>query len=152
LSVLCSLNNLGGFFMDVTAQFTVYFEDPFWVGVYERKNGNLLEVSRVVFGEEPKDYEVFYYLLENWGKLRFSPLVEAESSEAHRINSKRMQRAINKQLSRTGIGTKAQQALKLQQEQNVIQRKAKNKQRMEEEKQFKFELKQIKKKEKHKGR
>ncbi|MDF2986742.1 MAG: hypothetical protein K0R50_2252 [Eubacterium sp.] len=138
--------------MDVTAQFTVYFEDPFWVGVYERKNGNLLEVSRVVFGEEPKDYEVFYYLLENWGKLRFSPLVEAESSEAHRINSKRMQRAINKQLSRTGIGTKAQQALKLQQEQNVIQRKAKNKQRMEEEKQFKFELKQIKKKEKHKGR
>lgn len=138
--------------MDVTSQITVYFEDPFWVGVYERRNGNLLEVSRIVFGEEPKDNEVFYYLLENWGKLRFSPLIQAEGREERKINPKRMQRAINKQLSRTGIGTKAQQALKLQQEQNVTRRKAKNKQQMEEEKLLKFELKQIKKKEKHKGR
>ena len=37
---------------------TVYFEDPFWVGVFERiENGKLL-VAKVAFGAEPKDYEV----------------------------------------------------------------------------------------------
>ena len=68
------------------------------------------------------------------------------------INPKRMQRAINRQLSQTGIGTKAQQALKLQHEQSVMQRKEYNKQKLEEEKLFKYKLKQQKKKEKHRGR
>jgi len=138
--------------MEVKGKITVYFDDPFWVGVYERMELNLLEVCRTVFGEEPKDYEVYYFLLENWGNLRFSPPIESEDKKEHRINPKRMQRAINKQLSQTGIGTKAQQALKLQHEQMVVQRKIQNKQRKEMEKQLKFELKQQKKKEKHKGR
>lgn len=138
--------------MEVRGKITVYFDDPFWVGIYERRDGNLLEVSKTVFGEEPKDYEVFYYLLENWRSLRFSPPIETETREEHKINPKRMQRAINKQLSQTGVGTKAQQALKLQHEQKVAQRKADKKLRTEEEKQLKFEMKQQKKKEKHKGR
>ncbi len=138
--------------MEVRGNITVYFDDPFWVCVYERRYGNLLEVCKTVFGEEPKDYEVFYFLLENWGGLRFSPPIEAETKEEHKINPKRMQRSINKQLSQTGVGTKAQQALKLQHEQKVVQRKADRKLRTEEEKQLKFEMKQQKKKEKHKGR
>lgn len=56
------------------------------------------------------------------------------------------------QLSHTGIGTKAQQALKLQHEQSAMQRKEYNKQKSEEEKLFKYKLKQQKKKEKHRGR
>jgi len=138
--------------MDVTSKLTVFFDDPFWVGVYECRANAVLEVTRVVFGEEPKDYEVFYYFLENWSNLRFSPPVGESMRVECKINPKRMQRAINKQLSQTGIGTKAQQALKLQHEQTAIQRKEFNKQRSEEEKIFQFELKQQKKKEKHRGR
>lgn len=138
--------------MDVASKLTVYFDDPFWVGVYERKTGDVLEVAKVVFGKEPKDYEVFYFLLEEWENLRFSPPVEEKIKVESKINPKRMQRAINKQLTQTGVGTKAQQALKLQHEQTVLKRKEFNKQKTEEEKLLQFELKQHKKKEKHRGR
>lgn len=40
------------------ASFTVFFEDPFWVGVYEREEPGGLTACRVVFGAEPKDGEI----------------------------------------------------------------------------------------------
>ena len=55
----------------VAIVFTVFFEDPFWCGVYQRQEGTRLEAARVVFGQEPKDYEVLVFLLQNWKRLRF---------------------------------------------------------------------------------
>ena len=62
-----------------------------------------------------------------------------------------MQREAKKQLRNTGIGTKSQEALKLQHEQNKQERKDKCKEQKEAEQQRLFELKQQKKLEKHKG-
>ena len=56
---------------------TVLFDAPFWVGIYERVSGGQLEACRIVFGSEPKDYEVYDFLLKNWHRLRFSPPVSA---------------------------------------------------------------------------
>ena len=95
----------------VTAQLSVFFEDPFWVGIYERMEDNWVEVSRIIFGSEPKDYEVYHFLNENWKKLQFSPPVQADRLEERRLNPKRMQREIARQLQNPGVGTKAQQAL-----------------------------------------
>lgn len=67
-------------------------------------------------------------------------------------NPKRVRREVHKQVQNTGIGTKSQQALKLQQEQLKTERKAVSRERREAEKQRQFELKQRKKKEKHRGR
>lgn len=136
----------------VTARLTVYFDEPFWVGVYERADGETLEASRIVFGAEPKDYDVYEFLLRNWGRLRFSPPVARGGREEHAVSPKRAQRAIRKQLSRTGTGTKAQQALQLQREASKLERAASRRQRTEEEKQRRFDLKQLQKKEKHRGR
>ena len=138
--------------MELTAKFTVYFEDPFWVGVYERSQDGKLEAARVVFGAEPKDCEVYGFLLQNWRLLRFSPAVREESCKAEGKKPKRLRRAAREETARPGIGTKAQQALKLQQEQGKLERRAARKQRSEEEKRRQFELRQQKKKEKHKGR
>ena len=45
--------------MDKTnGKLTVYFEEPFWVGVFERIEDGKLSVAKVIFGAEPKDYEV----------------------------------------------------------------------------------------------
>lgn len=136
----------------ITAKLTVYFEEPFWVGVYERMEHGKLEACRVVFGVEPKDYEVFEYFLQNWAALRFSPPVPAEALPEHRLNPKRAQRSVQRELSRSGVGTKAQQALKLQQEAGKQKRKEARKQRTEEEKERQFLLRQQRKKEKHRGR
>ena len=86
----------------VSGKLTVFFEDPFWVGIFERIEDGRLSVAKVTFGAEPKDYEV-------------------------------------------------QQALKLQQEQNKQERKVRSREKKEADGLRMFELKQQKKREKHKG-
>ena len=44
---------------------TVYFEDPFWVGVFERTQNGTLSVCKITFGAEPKDYAVNAYVLRH---------------------------------------------------------------------------------------
>ena len=134
------------------SKLTVFFDDPFWVGIYERISNGKLEVCKIMFGAEPKDYEVYDSFLQNWNKLRFSPPVKADTKQEVKINPKRMQRVIQKQLDTQGIGTKSQQALKLQQEESKVTRKEKSREQKEEEKQRQFELRQQKHKEKHRGR
>ena len=63
-----------------------------------------------------------------------------------------MLRQVKKQMNQTGIGTKSQQALKLQHEENKEMRRSLSKEKREEEEQRKFALRQQKRKEKHRGR
>ncbi len=135
----------------VSCKITVFFDDTFWVGTYELTSENKLEVAKFTFGAEPKDYEVYAYLLQNRGSLRFSPIVNEDVELNRKINPKRVQKTIRQQLGQTGLRTKAQEALRLQQEQNKIERKKYNRAQAEAEKEKKFELRQIKKKEKNRG-
>lgn len=134
------------------AELTVLFEDPFWVGIYERREGRAYQVCKITFGAEPKDYEVYQFLLDNWRRLQFSPPVATERAEQRRINPKRMQREIKKQLQSPGMGTKAQQALKLQQEAGKQARKIRTRAEKEAERERKFAQRQEKRKAKHRGR
>ena len=134
----------------VSGKLTVYFEEPFWGGVFERIEDGKLSVAKVTFGAEPKDYEVQEYIQKHYFSLKFSPAVETIVKDIKR-NPKRMQREARKQTIEIGIGTKSQQALKLQQEQNKQERKERSRKKKEAEEQRMFELKQQKKREKHKG-
>ena len=125
-----------------SGKLTVYFEEPFWVGVFERIEDGKLSVAKVTFGAEPKDYEVQEYIQKYYFSLKFSPAVETVVKDIKR-NPKRMQREAKKQTMETGIGTKSQQALQMQREENKLKKEA--------EEQRMFELKQQKKREKHKG-
>ena len=129
---------------------TVYFEEPFWIGVFERIEDGKLSVAKVTFGAEPKDYEVQEYIRKYYSSLKFSPAVDTVVKDVKR-NPKRMQREAKKQMQETGIGTKSQQALKLQQEQNKQERKVRSREKKEADELRMFELKQQKKREKHRG-
>lgn len=135
----------------VSGKLTVFFEEPFWVGVFECVSDGKLSVCKITFGAEPKDYEIYDFILKNYYRLRFSSAVATEVKEASR-NPKRVQREVRKQVQNIGIGTKSQQALKLQQEQLKNERKTVSREEREAEKQRQFELKQQKRKEKHRGR
>lgn len=131
---------------------TILFEAPFWIGIYERTDNDKYEVCKITFGSEPKDYEVYDFLLKNWHKLKFSLPIQAETAIERKINPKRLQREIHSQLQNEGIGTKAQQALKLQHEQCKLERKLKSREQKEAEKDRRFAIRQEKKKAKHRGR
>ena len=105
----------------VLVTLTVFFEDPFWVGVVERIAEGSLSASKITFGAEPKDYEVRDILLRGYDRLRFSPAVETAVKEA-KVNPKRRQKEARRQTEAAGIGTKSQQALKLQLEERKIGR------------------------------
>ena len=134
----------------VNGKLTVYFEEAFWIGVFERIEDGKLSVAKVTFGAEPKDYEVQEYIQKHYASLKFSPAVDAVVKDIKR-NPKRMQREARRQMQETGIGTKSQQALKLQQEQNKQERKIRSREKKEAEELRLFEMKQQKKREKHKG-
>ena len=135
----------------MVGKLTVYFEDPFWVGIFELIDGGKLSVAKVTFGAEPKDYEIQEFVSKNYYTLKFSPSVDVTVKQDV-VNPKRRQREARKQSQVLGIGTKSQQALQLQREENKLERKVISQEMKEAEKQRQFELKQQKRKKKHRGR
>ena len=133
------------------ARLTVWFADPFWVGVYEREAEGRLEVCRHTFGAEPKDGEVWQWLLSAWRGLDFSPAVEAPRRPSGRENPKRVRRQARNRPEKTGVGTKAQQALQLQREARRAERAQRHRQRDAAEEERRFRIRQEKKKEKRGG-
>ena len=92
----------------------VYFEDPFWVGLFQRWESGKLRVCKVTFGAEPKEQELYCFLQARYASLAFGPAVPDSEKPMHK-NPKRRQRTAHRLLLQNGAGTKSQQALKLQQ-------------------------------------
>ncbi|MBR2541923.1 MAG: YjdF family protein [Lactococcus lactis] len=135
----------------ISVTLTILFEPPFWVGIFEQRFDNKIEVAKVTFGSEPKDYEVYSYILDHYYELRFSPPIEDEIFYKKKVNPKRLQKLAKKQMIESGVGTKAQKALKLQQEQGKLKHKKLSRNQREIEKKRQFDLRQKKRNEKHKG-
>lgn len=133
-----------------SGKLTVFFEEPFWVGIFERTSGGKLSVCKVTFGAEPKDYEVWDFILKHYYELKFSPAIETEVKQTA-DNPKRRQRKARKQLQTLGVGTKSQQALQMQREEMKTHKKRISKEQRETEKQRQFDLRQQKRKAKHRG-
>ena len=57
---------------EASADLTVYFQDPYWVGEYKRISPGKIETSKVFFDYEPLTSQVYNYYLKNWKKLKFT--------------------------------------------------------------------------------
>ena len=135
----------------ISGKLTVFFENPFWVGIFENFENDNLSVCKVTFGSEPKEYEIYDFILKKFYNLRFSNEMKSNFNEKVK-NPKRRQREIKKEIQSKKFLKKSEEILKLQYEENKKERKVKTKQEKEFEKQRKFLLKQEKKKQKHKGK
>ena len=135
---------------EIESKLTIYYDEPFWAGVFERIDNGKLSVCKVTFGAEPTDAQVREFVLSNYCRLRFSAPIKAEQKQKA-DNPKRRQRNARKQMESSGIGTKSQQALQKQYEENKMERKQLSREQREAEKQRQFELRQQKRKEKHRG-
>lgn len=133
-----------------SGKLTVFFEGPFWVGVFERTAGGKLSVCKVTFGAEPRDFEVWDFILRHYHELTFSPAVETEVRQSP-DNPKRRQRSARQQVQAAGIGTRSQQALQMQREEQKAQRRQSSREQKDARKQHQFDVKQQKRKAKHRG-
>ena len=130
---------------------TIFFDEPFWVGIFERCDNGRLSVCKVTFGAEPKEQEIYSFILRHFTELQFSQEVDILQRKTA-DNPKRRQRNARKQMERSGVGTKSQMALQMQLEQNKQERKVKSREQKLADKRRIFEIKQQKKREKHRGR
>ncbi len=136
----------------VQVTLTVYFEEPFWVGVCECVSNKTIQAKKIVFGAEPQMQEVLQMVEQQWyAQMQFGTAISMTQKKTVHKNPKRLQRQIKKQTTQQGVATKAQQALQAEREANKIARKQKSKAQKQAEQKQKFLQKQQKKKEKHRG-
>ncbi|WP_334073070.1 MULTISPECIES: YjdF family protein [Paenibacillus] len=136
---------------------TVYFEGQFWVGVVEETIGGQLKAYRHIFGSEPKDPEIFQFVIQELSRvadvLSRSRGVEGElDTGARRVNPKRLARLAARELNRRGISTFAQEALKEELLLRKKERKSLGRDERERQQAYKREQKVLKAKQKHRGR
>lgn len=129
---------------------TVFFEDPFWVGLVECGEGERLHAGRAVFGAEPSDAQVYAWVLGGMPGLRLSGEVAVSAAPKLAGNPKRRQRQA-RALCKGKAGTKAQQALAGQREACKAEQKAARRLQHERCEDARFERRQAHKREKHKG-
>jgi hypothetical protein len=129
---------------------TVYFEDPFWVGVFEREDETGYRVRRVVFGPEPSDAELLAYIQQKYSGLDFGKPLKSRVEIVKKKNFKRVQREVRREMEK-GVGTKAQRAMQTALELNKQERQVMSRERREEEEKLKFKQRQEKRQEKHRG-
>ncbi|MEI3314975.1 MAG: YjdF family protein [Eggerthellaceae bacterium] len=131
---------------------TVCFEEPFWIGLIEKEDDGAYSVAKHVFGAEPTTPEVFSFVCDHWNDLRFTHDVQVEVKQSKRINPKRLQRMIEKEMkANVRPGTKAQQTLAEQREMAKEASQALSRERREELKREQFAKRTEKRKQKHRG-
>ena len=138
---------------------TVYFDSAFWAALVEfRDSQNRYKAFSYVFGKEPKNEDILYFLhhdlgkwLSRYDKIEISSSVEASAIAQKKTNPKKMQRELNRAKRKPVISTKAQDAMKELQERLKQERKTQSKEKREAEKVFKYQQKQQKRHQKKKG-
>ena len=136
----------------VSSTLTVYHDGQFWVGMFERVEDGRVSACRVVFGAEPSSEQIQQLICGRWRDLRFTEPITQDAVPRLIRNPKRRQREAAKELDRRGPSTKAQQALSEEREAAAIQRKAESREKREREKEQRFELRQEKRRQKHRGK
>ena len=129
MSNMPASDNQAGAPASISAQFTLFFDGRFWVGVlelHERRRGaeandqgGAVRAARYVFGAEPSDAELYDFLLTHGGALidraAASPPAPVSrpvgSSSTPRPNPKRTARQAAKEAARARPSTAAQAAL-----------------------------------------
>jgi hypothetical protein len=130
---------------------TVIYESPFWVGLFERTEHNTYQAARFVFGAEPTEPQLVQFALTDFLSLQFSQPVEADITRTRELNFKRRMREVRKQMAAPAGATRAQLAVKQEYEQQAREREASHREEQAADRQRKFQLRQVKRAEKHRG-
>jgi len=131
--------------------FTVYYEDPFWVGVFEEDDGSNYSCCRVVFGNEPTGPELFEFVRKSYSHLSFTSINLEEKMEDKKINPKRLARQTIRQMEETPHLNKAYEVIQKGYESRKTEKKKDAKVKKEEEMDLKYLLRSEKRKKKHSG-
>jgi hypothetical protein len=102
-------------------KFTLFFNGQFWEGVIEMEHQGTFKVGRHLFGAEPSNVEVGFFVLSNqavWLIERSNATFTHRPTEQTCTNPKRRARLAAKEIAKRGTSTMAQMALQQELEQH----------------------------------
>ncbi|GHF49863.1 hypothetical protein GCM10010218_34140 [Streptomyces mashuensis] len=137
--------------------FSVFFDDPFWVGVLEVHDGDGVRAARHVFGGEPTGPELEEFVRRDFGPLLdtalAAPVVTADRvPRPRRGNAKRAARAAAREQAGRPVTTAAQDALREAFERTTSENRAAAKRRQAAEAEQRRALARAKARARHRGR
>ncbi len=137
-----------------TIKVTVLLENALWIGLFERNDDGEYAVARQIFGGEPSDAELHDFVLTHYDKLKFTAPYNFKLV-IKRKNYKRTQREVRREMENAKKNslstTHAQEVLRIDLEKKKKIKKITSKIEKENSLEKKFQLKQEKKKRKHRG-
>lgn len=137
-----------------TVKATIFFEKRFWVGIFERTDKEGYAVARHIFGGEPSDPEIHEFVLNHYVDLKFGEPKDI-CIQIQRMNPKRVQREVRREMEKmketTKPSTLAQDYMRDEIEKKKKERKSVSSAEKQARKDEQFNLKQEKRKEKHRG-
>ncbi|MGP7817653.1 YjdF family protein [Niallia sp. 01092] len=134
---------------------TIYHDGQFYIGLIETVSANKLKAYRYVFGKEPKDQEVLDFVqkdLLSFIAVHSQKGITVKKEAQKKINPKKLQRKVSKEIKQKTISSQAQEAIKAEYEERKKEKVIKSKQQKEEQQQYKRAIKIQKAKNRHKGR
>jgi len=138
-----------------TIKATLFFENRFWVGAFERTDTQGYAIARHIFGAEPSDSEVHEFILNHYHELKFGELKKEVTIQIHRMNPKRVQREVRREMEKmketAKPSTLAQDYMREEIEKNKKAKKSISSAEKQARKEEQFAVKQMKKKEKQRG-
>lgn len=133
---------------------SVFYNGQFFTALFERNDETGYSVCQRLFAARPSDNEILWFIIDGYYSLRFSlPSVEDNSDILKLVkNPKKRQREAANANKNVGASTKAQKALKLQHEEqkDALKKRHSGDKRLAEYE--KYELRVIKRKQKHRGK
>jgi len=96
----------------VTSVFTVFFEDPFWVGILEENYNGINYMGKHIFGAEPSNSELLRFYVYEFEKIKKLKISE-KNIAGKKINFKKSMSKSKKAQNKIGVGTKSQNLYKL---------------------------------------
>lgn len=139
-----------------TIKATIFFEKRFWVGTFERTDKEGYAVAKHIFGAEPSDSEIHEFVLNHYHELKFGELRKELAIQIQRMNPKRVQREVRREMERmketTRPSTLAQDYMREEIEKKKKEKKSISSAEKQAYKDEHFAIKQQKKKKKQRGR
>jgi hypothetical protein len=130
---------------------SVYFDPPFWVGIFEIYDEGRYQVARHVFGTEPNDPQLLEFARRGYSLLDFSTPAHVHEKSEPVKNYKRRMREIREQLKTPVRSTRSQEAIKRENESRAKHREELTREQRAAEVERKFQLHKERRAEKHRG-
>lgn len=134
----------------ITSIFTVFFEDPFWVGVLERNYNGINYMGKYIFGAEPTNIELLQFYINKFDTIKCIKISE-NNIEKHITGFKKSLNKAKKAQNNIGISTKSQSLFKKAFEEEIKIKKAEKREEKYKDKEERYKIKLQKKLKKKQG-